>query len=129
MGKTRIMIIEDDLELLSILHDFFAGEGFDVTVYPDKNSIKGVIINRPHIVLLDERLRDGFGHELCEEIKANELTQHTRVILTSGIARLTELAEESGADACIAKPFDLNVLLELVKAHLPANGGHGATAS
>lgn len=112
------MIIEDDLELLSILHDLFEKEGFDVVVYPDKNSIKGVIINRPDIVLLDERLRDGLGHELCEEIKENELTKQVPVILVSGGSQLRELAAACGADGYIEKPFDLNKLVALVARHL-----------
>lgn len=112
------MIIEDDLELLGILKDVFENEGFEVVAYADRNSIKGVIINKPDILLLDNKLRDGFGYELCEQIKANELTKQTPVILTSGYHDLPELAAHSGADAYIEKPFDLHELIKLVKAHL-----------
>jgi DNA-binding response OmpR family regulator len=111
----RILIIEDDLEISSMLHDLFVDEGYDVITYPDKNSIKGVIINRPDLVLLDNKLNDGFGHELCTEIKGNEMTKHIPVILTSGYDDLEELAKQCGADAFLAKPFDLAPLLSLVK--------------
>jgi DNA-binding response OmpR family regulator len=120
MDKKRIMIIEDDLELLSILHDLFVNEGFNVIVYPDKNSIKGVIINRPDMVLLDDRLGDGFGHELCAKMKANDLTNRIPVILTSGYSDLRTLKEQCGADDYINKPFDLDSLVAMVHRHLQA---------
>ena len=82
--------------------------------YLDKNSIKGVIINRPDLVVLDNKLKDGFGHELCSEIKANDLTKHIPVILTSGYADLADLAQQCGADAYLAKPFDVDALIKQV---------------
>lgn len=118
--KKRIMIIDDDLELLSILHDLFVNEGFEVIVYPDKNSIKGVIIGKPDIVLLDNKLRDGFGYELCAHIKANDMTKKVPVIMTSAYHDLSELASGCGADGYIEKPFNLDALVALVKQHLAA---------
>jgi DNA-binding response OmpR family regulator len=114
----RILIIDDDLELLSILREIFVQEGFEVVTYPDKNSIKGVIICEPDIILLDERLNDGFGHEFCEKIKANPLTCHIPVILVSGYERLSELTELCGADGYLAKPFDLDAAVRLVTQQL-----------
>jgi DNA-binding response OmpR family regulator len=114
----RILIIEDDIGILNMLRDLFVDEGYEVIVYPDKNSVKGIIINRPDIVLLDNKLKDGLGYELCMEIKANELTKHIPVILTSGYDDLEQLAEKCRADAFIAKPFDLHTLLQLVRHQL-----------
>jgi DNA-binding response OmpR family regulator len=114
----RIMIIDDDLELLSILREIFVHEGFEVVTYQDKNSIKGVIIGEPDIVLLDERLHDGFGHEFCAQIKANPLTRHIPVLLVSGHENLRELTELCGADGYLEKPFDLDAAVQLVCKYL-----------
>ncbi len=111
----KILVIEDDLHILNMLEEIFQSEGFEVVTYPDKNSVKGIIINRPDLVLLDNKLKDGFGHELCSEIKANELTKHIPVILISGYDDLETMAKQCGADACMAKPFDLAALVQLVK--------------
>src|SRR4051812_43188474 len=116
--KRKIMIIDDDLELLSILHDVFKNEGFEVIVYSDRNSIKGVIIGQPDVVLLDNKLPDGFGHELCSLMKENSMTKKVPVILTSGYHDLAELARQCGADAYLEKPFDLDVLITLVNQQL-----------
>ncbi|MDB5010617.1 MAG: histidine kinase [Mucilaginibacter sp.] len=111
----RILIIEDEIETSNLLQEILRNEGYEVVTYADKNSIKGVIINRPDLVLLDNKLKDGFGHELCTEIKSNELTKYIPVILTSGYDDLEALAKQCGADAYIAKPFDLPLLIHTVK--------------
>jgi len=110
----KILIIEDDLDTLDVLQVYFLDLGYEVVTYDDKHSIKGVIINRPDIAILDNKLQNGFGHDLCREIKSNPLTSHIPVILISGYHDLKQLAENSGADAFIAKPFDLDVLADRV---------------
>jgi DNA-binding response OmpR family regulator len=109
----RIVIIEDDLAILEILAEVFQSAGYEVITYEDKNSIKGIIINRPDVVLLDNKLRDGFGYELCRDIKNNDLTKHIPVILTSGYDDLENLAKACGADGYVAKPFDLAALVQM----------------
>src|SRR3954447_20896200 len=110
----RIVVIEDDEELLGLLNEILISEGHEVVPYMDKNSIKGIIINRPDLVLLDNKLPDGLGSELCREIKSNELTKHVGVILTSGTPDLPEMAKECNADAYLEKPFDLETMIKLV---------------
>jgi DNA-binding response OmpR family regulator len=110
----RIVVIEDDEDLLGLISAILIDEGHEVISYTDKNSIKGIIINRPDLVLLDHKLPDGFGSDLCHQIKSNELTKHVAVILTSGIPELGKLAHECGADAYLEKPFDLNTMVKLV---------------
>ena len=110
----KILIIEDDNQVMQVLKDILEAEGFEVIGYADKNSIKGIIINRPDLVLLDNQLKDGFGFELCAEIKANTFTENIPVILVSAYQDLKELANKCGADAYLCKPFDLQELLRVV---------------
>ena len=110
----RIVVIDDDEDLLSLVDAILIDEGHEVMPYMDKNSIKGIIINRPDLVLLDHKLPDGLGSDFCREIKNNELTKHVAVVLISGWPELEQLARECGADACLKKPFDLNALVQVV---------------
>lgn len=110
----RIVVIDDDEDLLSLVDAILIDEGHEVMPYMDKNSIKGIIINRPDLVLLDHKLPDGLGSDFCREIKNNDLTKHVAVVLISGWPDLQQLAEECGADAYLKKPFDLNELLQVV---------------
>lgn len=114
----KILIIEDDREVMQLLKDILEGEGHQVIGYADKNSIKGVIINQPDLVILDNQLRDGFGYELCMEIKANEFTRNIPVILVSGYDNLKKLAETCGAEYYLSKPFELGELLQTVNTSL-----------
>lgn len=111
----KILIIEDDNHVLQLLKDILEAEHYEVIGYADKNSIKGIIINRPDLVLLDNKLKDGLGSELCAEIKANPFTEKIPVILISAYNKLKELAHQCGADGYLSKPFDLQDLLNLVK--------------
>src|ERR1700710_1297880 len=109
----RIVIIEDDSAILAVLSEIFHNEGYEVISYTDKNSVKGIIINRPDLVLLDNKLKDGFGYELCQEIKSNDLTKHIPVILTSCYDDLERVAKEAGSDGSMAKPLDLTQLVDM----------------
>src|SRR4051812_28348127 len=110
----RIVVIDDDEDLLSLVDAILIDEGHEVMPYMDKNSIKGIIINRPDLVLLDHKLPDGLGSDFCREIKSNDLTKHVAVVLISGWPDLEQLAEACGADAYLKKPFDLNELVQVV---------------
>jgi len=114
-GMKKIILIEEDPDLLDILKELLNQEGFEVITYPDKNSVKRIIINRPDLVLLDNQLTDGLGSRLCREIKSNDLTKDIPVLLISGDENLASLARESGADGFLAKPFNIAVLVRMVK--------------
>lgn len=111
----KIILIEDDQDLLNLLQEVLRNEGFEVIPFPDKNSVKRIIINRPDLVLMDNQLTDGLGSGLCREIKANELTKDIPVLLVSGDPDLPALARESGADAYLAKPFNIDDLVRMVR--------------
>ncbi len=70
----------------------------------------------PDVVVMDLKMPGMDGFAVCKQIKSDALTRHVRVIAMTGYyttesARRVTLA---GAEACLAKPFDNNVLLELV---------------
>ena len=67
------------------------------------------------VILLDNKLTDGFGYELCLELKKNPTTRKFPVILVSAVNQLANIAEESGADGYLNKPFDLVELTSIVR--------------
>jgi CheY-like chemotaxis protein len=72
----------------------------------------------PDLVLVDHKLKDGFGSELCAAIKQHSLTSHIPVILISGYIDLADIAKACGADAWLSKPFELTDLTRLVDHYL-----------
>jgi CheY-like chemotaxis protein len=114
----KIFVVEDDSDLSEAIQIVLRGEGYCTVASPDKNSIKGVIIQMPDLVLVDNKLKDGFGSELCRAIKQHPLTNHIPVILISGYPDLADIAKACGADAWLSKPFELAALTNLVDHYL-----------
>ncbi|MGF7042873.1 response regulator transcription factor [Mucilaginibacter lappiensis] len=114
----KIFIVEDDNDLSDEIQSNLKGEGYHTAAYPGKNSIKGVILQMPDLVLVDNKLKDGLGSELCSALKKHPLTSHVPVILISRGENLANVARECGADAYLNKPFNMARLLETVDRHL-----------
>ncbi|MDN5289107.1 MAG: phoB 4 [Mucilaginibacter sp.] len=114
----KIFIVEDDADLSEAIQLILKEEGYDTAAYFDKNSIKGVILQMPDLVLVDNKLKDGYGSELCLTIKNHPLTSHIPVIMISGYENLAAIATACGADAYLNKPFEMAELLETVDKHL-----------
>jgi two-component system, OmpR family, phosphate regulon response regulator PhoB len=113
MAKT-ILIIEDDRDILDIMEYILADEGFKVISATSAAPLSKLSDIRPTMILLDNRLADGLGKDFCREIKLSPDTSHLPVIIVSASRDIESLARESLADGYIAKPFDLNELLDTV---------------
>ncbi|MBK0378497.1 response regulator transcription factor [Mucilaginibacter segetis] len=114
MEKT-ILILEDDKDILDVMVYILEGEGFRVISTQESVSTAFVRKLRPALILLDNRLADGFGYDLCLSLKNDPSTCCFPVVLVSATNRLPELAETSLADAYLNKPFDLGELVRLVR--------------
>jgi two-component system response regulator VicR len=116
----RILIIDDDEDILEILHIVFKDEGFNVVVSNTGEAANNIHIINPDLILLDVRI-EGYpkrGNEICAEIKARYPEKNLPVVLVSAETDLALLANECGADFYIKKPFDVYDLLLQVKNRL-----------
>ncbi|MEJ5995095.1 response regulator [Pedobacter sp. Du54] len=113
----RILIIEDDPDILEILDIIFQDEGFEIISSSNGMSVDEVSLIHPDLVLLDVRI-SGFektGAEICAELKAYAQTSHLPVLLLSAETGLPYIAAKCGADGHIAKPFTIDTLILKVK--------------
>jgi len=115
--KKKIVVIEDNHDILELLGFILENEDYEVLASLDAEPVKSLQEINPHLVLLDENLGAHKGHQLCLEIKANPGTSHLPVILISAVTDLSEIARKCNADNFIAKPFLIEDLLNLVKQH------------
>ena len=113
--KKKIVIIEDNHDILELLGFILENEDFEVLASLNAEPLKSLEEINPHLVLLDEYLGADRGHKLCMEIKANAGTSHLPVILISAVKDLPEIARKCKADNYIAKPFLIENLLDMVK--------------
>ena len=111
----KIIIIEDDQDILDILTYILSDEGYEVLAYRDSKVLTEVLFYQPMLVLMDNRLDDGFGKDFCKKFKSNPELSHFPVVLMSANPGLEEMALESHADAYLKKPFNINELLDLVR--------------
>ena len=115
----RILIVDDDTQIVAYLSRFF--EGLDVNVAA-KGAHDGYTAGRliqvfqPHVVLLDLMMPGLNGFDVCAQIKNDATSKAIRVIAMTGFydRRNVERALEAGAERCIAKPFDQDQLLTLL---------------
>ncbi len=111
----NILIIEDDRDILDMMSYILQDEGFQVVSSTASVSAAYVSELNPALVLLDNRLADGFGADLCLKLKNDPATRHYPVVLVSAVKELVQLAADSRADAYLSKPFDLDDLVAMVR--------------
>jgi PleD family two-component response regulator len=111
--KTQIMIVEDDPDLSELLHDYFSGLGYEVlTAAWGEDAVRLTKEHTPSLVVLDVRLPDIDGFEVCRRIRSTRRTQEIPVIfLTEKRDRSDKLTGlELGVVDYITKPFDMQEL-------------------
>jgi len=111
--KAKILIIDDDADLLELLQDFLQSSSFDVKTNKSSGGIFETITQyQPDLIILDYLLDGINGGELCHQVKT---TTHIPVILYSAYSRVLLSLGTYGCDQFIPKPFDLDFLLESVR--------------
>lgn len=113
MGKARLLIVEDDVDISTMLKIYFSGLGFDVdTAMRGSDALEKTRHALPHLIVLDIMLPDIDGYEVCRTLRTNTRTSHIPVIfLTQKDERSDRLQGlELGADDYITKPFDIEEL-------------------
>lgn len=114
----KILIIEDDVDTLDWLGLFVEDIGYEVLPSVSRPPISSIIEQHPALILLDYWLNDGYGSDICLELKANPETKNIPVILMSVAFQLPQIASECLADGYIIKPFNLRDLENLIRKHL-----------
>lgn len=109
----KIFIVEDDLDLSEMLSAYFRVQGYDVeTASRGEDAVDAISRDAPDVAVLDIRLPDIDGYEVCRRLRRNRRTQNLPIIfLTEKRDRDDKLAGlELGAVDYITKPFDIQEL-------------------
>jgi PleD family two-component response regulator len=113
MGKSRLLIVEDDFDIANMLRIYFSGQNFEVDLAPRGGvALEKTRQNLPHLIVLDIMLPDIDGFEVCKHLRTSTRTSHVPIIfLTQKDERSDRLQGlELGADDYITKPFDIEEL-------------------
>jgi DNA-binding response OmpR family regulator len=112
----KVMLIEDDTTMVSLLTTLLNLEGFMVKT-PRNHHMEGllnaIIDERPQIALVDVNLRSGSGLDLVRKIRREPEIKDTRILMSSGL-NLKKECIQAGADSFILKPFMPDDLIKLI---------------
>ncbi len=116
---TRILIVDDDLQLSGYLRELLSGLDNSIeieTAYDGFDAGGKIQTWQPHILLLDLMMPGLNGFDVCHHIKSNPATRATRIITMTGYhtPENVERILNAGAEACMAKPLDTDTLLILL---------------
>ncbi len=113
MGKSRLLVVEDDVDISTMLRAYFSGLDFDVDVaHRGAEALEKTRTGLPDLIVLDILLPDIDGYEVCRSLRKSTRTSQIPVIfLTQKDERGDRLQGlELGADDYITKPFDIEEL-------------------
>jgi len=121
MSKKKIIIIEDEPDILEVLSYNLKREGFEV--FSATNGTLGLSLAEkelPDLILLDLMLPGMDGIEICSSIKNNPVAQNALIIMVTAKGEESDivLGLGVGADDYITKPFSPKELVARVKAVL-----------
>ena len=109
--KRKVLVVDDDIELLQVLHDFIEEDGrFELrTASTGFDAGAATQEFKPDLILLDIMLPDINGLEVCRYVKNTEAVRDAKIIAISGMIEKDKIGElyEAGIDYYIQKPFNL----------------------
>ncbi len=117
MPKT-ILIVEDEALVATVLTIRLKGLGYKVLVANDgEEGLRLVRKERPDLAILDIGLPKLDGNTLCELIKTEPESKHTRIIMLTGrkLVGDMEVSFKSGAEVYVNKPYEWPRLLGHIK--------------
>jgi two-component system response regulator VicR len=118
----KILVIDDDHDILEIIDIIFRQEGYDVVLSDNGKEAENMGEINPDLVLLDIRIvgSEKNGVEICAQIRATPETQNLPVLLFSAEDDIAELARRCGANGYVRKPFRAAHLIAKVNEFLVA---------
>ena len=117
----RILIVDDEPNIVVSLEYLMKKEGFQIAVATDgESALRTATEFLPHLVLLDVMMPKKSGFEVCEAIRADPKLGAVKIIMLTAKGRETEIVKGMalGADAYITKPFSTKELVIKIKSLL-----------
>ncbi|MDD1621857.1 MAG: response regulator, partial [Methylococcaceae bacterium] len=121
MNQPTLLVVDDTSASLKLIKDILSAADYKVlTANAGELALRALADHRPDLILLDVRMPDMDGFEVCRRLKDNPKTRDIPVIFLSAVTDLDEKVEgfKLGAVDFISKPFQRDELLARVRTHL-----------
>ena len=114
--KKKVVLIQDNEDILDIMDQILKDEGFDVTSSLTTEPVEKIDEIEPDVVIVDDHIKGNRkGSEVIEELKSDPATEDVSAVLTSTSNDIPKMAKECNADDYIQKPFDIDHMIDVVK--------------
>lgn len=121
--KSRILIIEDETDIIEALKLRLGANGYEVLVSTDgAEGLNRARSEKPDLIILDIRLPKMDGYKVCRILKYDENFSKIPIIMLTARVQQADIrqGEEAGADIYMTKPYKSEELLENIKKLLSA---------
>jgi len=120
-SKPRILVVDDELDLVSVLRMGLEIQGFEVIDAMDgEEGLRRARQDRPDLMVLDLMLPKMDGYKVCRALKFDERFRNLPIIILSARSgdQDRRLALDMGADLFMTKPYEMNVLVGKIRMKL-----------
>lgn len=120
MDRFRILVVDDEPKNVELLDGILSEDYEVIKAFNGNDALTQIEKSLPDIILLDMRMQEMNGYEVCKKLKGNEKKNSIPIILISNLNDKFERikAIQAGADDFFLKPFDIDILCERIKSLL-----------
>ncbi|MCU7613021.1 response regulator [Chryseobacterium sp. GMJ5] len=118
-SSAKVVVVDDSPAIVDSIEMMLDFEGFQIEkFYKGSDMLKTLSADsKPNVILMDMWLSGEDGRDICKVIKADETLRDIPVLIMSASRGLEQSALDAGADAFIAKPFDLGDMVDRIKSY------------
>lgn len=115
MASARdILVVDDESEIVRLIAEVLTDEGYVVrSAHDGPSALRAVAAGAPALVLLDYWMPGMTGAEVLTQLRGDGFSSLPVVLMSAGTR--ADMAQQSGADAFLPKPFDITALLACVE--------------
>ena len=121
MNKKKVLIVDDEADIVETIKFNLELENIEcIEAYDGEKALSKAKKENPDLILLDVMLPKIHGYKIARLLKFDLDYEHIPIIMLTARAQGSDikLGEEVGADEYVTKPFDMDMLIALVKKYL-----------
>ena len=123
MAAKKIVIFDDEADILRVTEARLKKNDFEVVCFDSsRNALEDIKREMPDLILLDISMPYKDGYQVCDEVRCDESVKHIPVIVFTAQPIEKNFIDKAyyfyGATDYVAKPFNIEELVEKIKKHL-----------
>jgi len=112
----KILVVDDNKDICMLIESILLADGYDIESCCNPAEYKEKLAKSKPELIITDMLMSGFdGRTLTKDLKRNAKTADIKVMLMSAHPDAMQICDEIGADAFLAKPFEIDDLVEKVQ--------------